>query len=1120
MASELPEVAVSDQTYRYFVQEASDLLGTMERELQDLRANFSLQKVHALMRAAHTLKGAAASVGLETLKKTTHSLEGIFKALCYPDTVVSVETERLIFEGYDCLRLLMASQLAESQVDEADVLDRMAAVAMRLEEILGDRFGREGYLPTSSELGFDMTHSIFEMGVAQRINALAEALDRGDPEEVAELLQTYCEVFAGLGESLDLPGFEEIANAAERALRQYPQRVLEIALVALENFRAAQKLVLAGDRTYGGRPSAALQQFCDVADLSADRQGRGRQNGDSQSGGLSSAALPATDAATQRATQPHRDMETDDERAAAQSRQHSWLKRRWQMLMNPLGKRRSDRLESSEDSSRSTQDARNRLEPDISRARLKTDGAAISNEPLSVPLESLSLTLDSAEGVSDDLLDLAPAELEVLNVAPQFGERSGDSQTVREIDGERSGDDPYEEGLETFWELEGSAAGAALAESTSGATIRMSVEHIEQISQSMGELLTQQNRQRLYQEQLTVLVKQLLNRISQQQQQLSRQQDQQAIHRSYLAESSGSATAEDSERRGSFYDRFDWIELDRYSDVQRLLQSCIEETVQQSESAEAIELFLRRSRQSLERQQRLLSNTRETLLEARMVPLKSVFERFVPTVQRLQAESDKQIRVTTLGDDILVDKAIADSLFDPLLHLVRNAFDHGIEPLAQRLAAGKSPAGHLRVEGVQQGRCLLIRVRDDGRGLDLERICAKAVESGLVTRAAAAGLSAEQTVDLLFEPGFSTAGEVDAISGRGVGLDVVQASLRSLQGWVSVDHTLGQGVCFTLQVPASLTMAKLLLCQAQGRTYALIADAIEHILIPSGRQVRCWKGGKMLTWQMNREEYLVPVNALDEVLHYASPMSERHLGAERAQEDVSANPVVLLRHQDTLVGLEVDRLLGEQELAISPLGQTIVPPAYLYGSSTLPDGQLTLVLDGLILAKIIVEQRQHNLAAGAASQSVEPVVPADKPVFSKPMVLTVDDSITVRNTLTEALQRANYEVVQARDGAEALEQLKRYPDVQAILCDLEMPGMNGFEFLRARQRDEAISMIPTIMLTSRAGEKHRLLTEELGASAYVTKPYLTPKLLEAVAEAIEAQARPLVNAVGDIHEQP
>jgi CheY-like chemotaxis protein len=348
--------------------------------------------------------------------------------------------------------------------------------------------------------------------------------------------------------------------------------------------------------------------------------------------------------------------------------------------------------------------------------------------------------------------------------------------------------------------------------------------------------------------------------------------------------------------------------------------------------------------------------------------------------------------------------------------------------------------------------------------------------------------------------------------------------VRSLQGWVTVSYEPGAGTCFTLQIPSNLTIAKLLLCQAQERVYALITDAIEHILIPAPAQIRAWEGGKTLTWQTDNNEHIVPVSALTDVLHYASPLPNHRLSEPRSSIEITAAaPVILLRHQNSLVGLEVDQLLGEQELVINALGETIVPPPYLYGSSILPDGQLTLVLDGLMLAKIVLDQRtqstQRNIDSSTAGEDSGPAKSVDRETgTAKKLILTVDDSITVRNALAEALQKADYQVIQARDGAEALQQLQRYPNVKMILCDIEMPGMNGFEFLKLRQQTPQIAAIPTIMLTSRAGTKHRLLTQELGATTYLTKPYLTPQLLEAVAEAIDPEIRRPINITGDTHE--
>lgn len=1067
--------SVSDQTYQYFLQEAAELLQTMDDDLQDLRADFSVQKVHNLMRAAHTLKGASASVGLDAIKKTTHSLEDVFKALCYPDTVLSPETEGLIFQGYDCLKLLMSAQLAGAQVDEADILDRMAGIVTQLQKILGDRFGQGGHLPTSSELGFDMTQSIFEVGVAQRIAALAEALEAPDPAELIELLETQVEVFIGLAESLDLPGFQAIAETTRAALAQNPDKALEIAPVALANYREAHAAVLAGDRAQGGSPSAALKKFCDRPSSSSSQK-TPQQNSQKSSRSIQNRSAKQSSAAAARA---------------------GLLGQLWGALIRPIGaSAESDRRVRSQSDSSASKSKPVAMPPvqavqgSVASPALinAVDYAEEDNPPVDLSSISLVALPDSDDSTEPDrayLTELAPLNLEALAVQPSSEEQP---TTV------------------------------SLRAQNSSATIRITVEHLDQLNQAVGELLTQQNRQALYNEQLAALVKKMLSRIAQQQEQLSQYRGQRIESYPSRSESVSPSAARFSNPTDT---HFDTIELDQYSDIQLLAQSFLEESVQQSESAEAIDLFVRRSGQTLEKQKRLLANTRETLLEARMLPLEKVFQRFPSMLARLKAEHHKPVELVLLGEEVLVDKVIADKLYDPLLHLVRNAFDHGLESAEKRQTQNKPATGTITIEAIQQGRHLVINVRDDGQGLDLEMIRRKAVENQLITAAEAATLTSPQTIDLLFEAGFSTAAEVNDLSGRGVGLDAVRAQVRSLQGWVTASYEPGAGTCFTLQIPSSLTIAKLLLCQAKGRTYALITDAIEHILMPSAAQMRVWKGGKTLTWQADNKEHLIPVNALAEVLHYASPMPHHRLN--ETPSDITpavSNPVILLNHQDALVGLEVDHLLGEQELVISALGKTIVPPAYLYGSSILPDGQLTLVLDGVILAKMVLEQRDRgriNISVGENGSALFPAVPTNLGLTKK-LILTVDDSLTVRNALSEALQKADYQVIQARDGAEALQQLQRYPHVQAILCDIEMPGMNGFEFLKVRQQTPTVAAIPTIMLTSRAGDKHRLLTKELGATTYLTKPYLTPQLLKTLAEVIEHQTSQPFSAVGETHE--
>ncbi len=1145
------DIQVSEQTRQYFLQEAAELLQTMDDELQDIRENFSVQKVHNLMRAAHTLKGASASVGLDNVKKTTHSLEDVFKALCHQDTVISVEMEGLIFQGYDCLKLLMSSQLAGAKVDEADILDRMASIVTQLQEMLGDRFGQGGHLPTSSELGFDMTQSIFEVGVTQRIEALEAALEAPDEEELIELLDTQIEVFIGLAESLDLPGFGEVASTTRKAVEANPDKVIEIAKASLANCKEAQAAVLGGDREQGGVPSAELLAFCGTVPSASQVAEPAAQMND----GKKQAGKDTKQKAI--AKPPTKAISRADEMAPAKV---GLLLRLWKMLTRPIGttsKGAGAVAKANGQKGRASDTLSTEPEPGVAPSNF-IDYAAEGDEPADLALADLAppelalMNLDPAQvskslivasspmanslATPDDIaelselgnLDLSALSLANSAPAPQDTKSSlPDLSEFLEDDGS-SGLSETDSLLETEEPALSNKASqtatiqpvielptAPTRSANSNATIRMTVEHLDQLSQSMGELLTHQNRQALYNEQLALLIRKLLDRIARQQKELNKQRGRSVGNNKAEPLSPVAASTQLSNLA---YAHFDSLELDQYSDVQLLAQSFLEETVQQSESAEAIELFVARSGQELEKQKRLLANTRETLLEARMLPLDKVFQRFPAALERLEVQHNKPANLVITGSDVLVDKIIADKLYDPMLHLVRNAFDHGIETPEARALQNKSEAGTITIEAIQQGRHLIINVKDDGKGLNLEMIRTKAVENQVITAAEAAALTEDQTVDLLFEAGFSTASEVDDLSGRGVGLDAVKAQVRSLQGWVTVSHKPGEGTTFTLQIPSSLTIAKLLLCQAQGRIYALIADAIEHILIPTTEQMRAWDGGKTLTWQANHEEHLVPVNALADVLHYASPMPSHRLIETRSDIKAAAhNPVILLHHQSALVGLEVDQLLGEQELVISSLGETIVPPPYLYGSSILPDGQLTLVLDGVMLAKMVLDQRSQ----GSIDISVDgptQLKPKNEPVFVKKLILTVDDSITVRNTLAEALQKADYQVIQARDGAEALKQLERYPGVEAILCDIEMPGMNGFEFLKVRQQTPKIAAIPTIMLTSRAGTKHRLLTKELGATTYLTKPYLTPQLLKTLSEAIEDKTTKQLAATGGSHE--
>ena len=1119
---------IREQSYRYFLQEAPELMQVLEQDLLSLQEGYSINKVHNLMRTTHTLKGAAASVGLETIKTVAHYLEDIFKALCQPDLSIDPEVEALLFEGYECLRLPLAAELTGGQVNESQILDRTAVVFAQLQEKLGDCFDQEGYLPTSVELGFDLTQSIFEVGVTQRLDELTVAIASSSAEEVATLLRTQAEVFLGLAESLNLPGFRAIAQTAIAAMDIAPDQSLTIAQTALADFQAGQVAVLNGDRTQGGQPSLTLQQLAGLITVKEEEEQLQQL-----AASVPDASVEAQEALASAELNEASDA-TDIELNLSDSHEAESILSELPHLESSLNESHNEDLANFRELHNEDSTNLNELHnEDVTHTLLEViwGGEAVID----------SLTSDE----KNDFTSVNSFDQEKLNSS----DRAFVSEPLPAAAANSSSWSPNEP------EVRVKTRPISTPESTTPnpnsqkehvglpRTVRVNVEHLEYLNYSIGELLTNQNRQALQNEQLQAAVRILFARLHQHQQLLDQLQDW-SDHQFNLPQLRGS-WAEILPRTSnpahpipsSLTHGFDALELDRYSESQLLVQSILEDTVQLTEAAEAIDLFSTQSSQTLEKQRRMLLNTRDTLMEARMLPLGDIFGRFPRVLQQLEVLHDKPVTLELRGTEVLVDKVVVEKLYGPLLHLVRNAFAHGIEPPQIRQLQGKPPKGLIEISAYHRGRLLVIEVRDDGQGLDFEQIRQQVVERQLVSPERASRLNEAQLTDFLFEPGFSTTSEVNDLSGRGIGLDMVKAQLQALQGSMAVYSQPQQGTTFVLRIPLSLTIAKLLLTQAGSKTYALLADAIEQILIPQAEQIRSWDGGKVLRWGNGDAEQLIPIYQLSNVLDYASGLPEPPVPSSKysvvPQEQVM--PVVLIRCQDKLLGLEVDQLLGEQELVIRPLGSMIAPPSYIYGGSILADGRLTLVLDGAVLMESLCSQQ--TAGTSGTSKALPGGYEADTPYYAiatrdvtdstpprltsrqqqrllpaptapnrarlEKRILVVDDSITVRQTLVLTLQKAGYQVLQAKDGYEAIEQLQHQTDIQVVICDIEMPRMNGFEFLKHRQQDRVLADIPVVMLTSRSASKHRLIASELGATGYLTKPYLEHELLAMVNDVIE-----------------
>jgi chemotaxis protein histidine kinase CheA/CheY-like chemotaxis protein len=647
--------------------------------------------------------------------------------------------------------------------------------------------------------------------------------------------------------------------------------------------------------------------------------------------------------------------------------------------------------------------------------------------------------------------------------------------------------------LDALQEEEGEEENLGTEEESGAArpSVRVDLDRLERLNNQVGELAIAQNGQALQNERLQTTVEQLIERLAKFRKVGA---ELQGLSDQMLTSPQGNAL-----HVSAFDASFDALELDQYSQLHLLLQAASDEMAQIEESASDIALFAGLSNQSLERQRRMLKSLRDDLMWARMLPLSEILDGFPRALRELSRTYRKPVDLRINGGHVLVDKAALEKLHDPLLHLVRNAFDHGLELPSERKISGKPEVGRIEIRAYHQGGRTVIEVRDDGRGIHYENIRRKAVERNWLTQEQAAAASKPQLLDLLFEPGFSTAAQTTELSGRGVGLDVVRSQLTALKGTITITSEPGKGTTFSLFIPLTLTVAKLMICIAGGTAYALPSDGIETILVPKADQVSESRGQRLLQWRRR----LVPMRKLSELLPYNRPVPELEgrdaLYAIPLPADW-ARPVLMLRLKSQVLAVEIDQVVTEQELVIKPISATIAPPGYIYGCTILGDGSVVPVIDGSeLLARVL------NLGTGDMKIAETPTTPRKAlPSARSAMqtVLIVDDSQAMRQTLELTFQTAGYRVLLARDGREGIEQMQKHSEIVLTLCDVEMPNMNGFELLDRHRQDPSIANIPVVMLTSRTGEKHRKMAMHLGATAFVSKPQVEAELVALVAKYI------------------
>lgn len=531
------------------------------------------------------------------------------------------------------------------------------------------------------------------------------------------------------------------------------------------------------------------------------------------------------------------------------------------------------------------------------------------------------------------------------------------------------------------------------------------------------------------------------------------------------------------QRTGPTAAEFDPLELDRYTKLQEVSRGLGESLDDLLSIQGGFHEVVSHVDTALQRQTHLSAELQDRLIRTRLVPFATLLPRLRHQVRTVARELGKQAQLEMIGGEVQIDRNVLEAMAEAFDHMVRNALDHGIEEPAARAAAGKPATGRLRIACRPEGNEIVIEFSDDGAGLDPERIRAKAREQGLRigSRTTDVHLSDEELIQLIVLPGFSTAERVTQLSGRGVGMDVVHSALRRLGGSIAIENRFGQGVTFRLRLPVSTAITRALLVRAGEEKYAVPFGAIRLVIKAQADKLK--RDAEGLWVEHGRERY--------PVMDLAERLGAPHVGRLRKQATL-----LLVRMGAREIAVRVDAVVANQEVVVKNLGEYLAEVRGIAGATVLGDGTVIPVLD---IAELWLS---HELHAAEA-----PVVPAVRAPEEAPTpragprtVMVVDDSLTVRKVSARSLSRAGLEVMAAKDGIEALEQLVQHrPDL--MLVDIEMPRMDGYELIRELRADSRYRNIPVIVITSRAGEKHREKAFALGANDYLSKPYQEDELL-------------------------
>ena len=1088
-----------------FLDEAKEYLDTLESAMLGIaQRGVDSHEINGALRAAHSIKGGAALMGYALTSELAHRLEDSLKVLKINRSEgVTADVESQMLSGVDAIRQVVERDRTATPLDDRWVNSSVLPIFDGLYDRLGEPSAEDAASMLDADEGQSVMPLIFQTEVESALERL-EILMNEQPGTLQMELVTMAQELGSLGEMLDLPQFIQLCQSVEQYAAQAVSawQLQEVTEQALQIWRLAQALVLTGNQ------DAMPDHLAEISFGSTTFEGAGEGTGFDEADISAESVFAGFDIDTN---------ESDDVFAA-------------------LGVELGADLGTEDDAlvgnvfAGLTEDTDDLLTGD------QAFGQSFDEESFDE-----SEQIDAFANVFDDLES-------ARNSRASAGFQAQSNEQL-DPSGRQAGSQGMPRNGEAGTEFRFSEAPKTQAETAElgDHTVRVSVRQLNELNDYFGELTIERNRLEAEVKRMRVLVKDLsrklrsLDEVNDDVRDLYEQPTQQRLLvggravdglpssvRQLLPETGGAAVGAGagggvggaapygvSAEESGFRQGFDALEFDRYNDAHLPFRQIVESVIKLQEVADDIELSVDKTEQTTRVIHRTARYLQRKLNQLRMRPLSDVTNRFPRALRELELAHGKSVELALEGEGILVDRNILESLNDPLMHIVRNAFDHGIETPQKREEQGKMRTGTIAIKAFNRSNRTVITVSDDGSGIALEKIRDRALSMGLDADLLEAASEAE-LLSLIFEPGFSTSDEVTALSGRGVGMDVVRNNLTQIRGDINVNTEAGKGTTFTLSVPYTLSVTRVMLAEAGRMPVALPTDLIEEVARISAADLFETEGREMFHFKGDA----IRLIRLSNWLAFNCP---QQFDSFEETPTMDYPSVLLFRMGDQRMGIEIDKSWGEREVAVRRVEGPIALPAGFSNCTILGDGQVIPLISLPDFARWVLNCEASNISSAKALYSnpvaqgaIDPVslqtVP-DPDVNRSARFLVIDDSVNVRRLLALTLEKAGYAVEQARDGQDAIDRLENGLEIDGIVCDVEMPRMDGYSFLsklRSADRETPshvkFSDIPVTMLTSRSGEKHRTLAMNLGATAYFSKPYQERVLLKSLADSLAAAA--------------